>query len=116
MDDHKSLCALHNVFLAVSPSVYRPVDMLIKALFVQPADLVSDAVLPRNGICLHFSRFSFLFCGPLLLSIADLVGLDAHFFVIDGEEGSRSMDGWSIGYYPCSPANWQRGSHIVSAE
>ena len=40
LENREGLYAIHNIFLAVSPSVYRPVDMLLKALFIQQTNLV----------------------------------------------------------------------------
>lgn len=41
LDCRMSVDVLHRLFESVAPSVFRPVDSLLKALFCTPQDLVS---------------------------------------------------------------------------
>ncbi|XP_067936803.1 huntingtin-like [Watersipora subatra] len=47
LETREGMHALHNILLAVSPSVYRPVDMLLKALFKQQKKLDTRASQQR---------------------------------------------------------------------
>ena len=48
LDSQVALDVVHRLFEAVAPSVFRPVDILLKALFAEPLDLVS--VIKCTGI------------------------------------------------------------------
>ena len=42
LDHQVALDVVHRLFESVAPSVFRPVDVLLKALFSPPYDLVSN--------------------------------------------------------------------------
>jgi hypothetical protein len=55
VDSQGALDVLHRLFEAVAPSVFRPVDILLKTMFAPPTDLVSTEqhIIPLIliGIC-----------------------------------------------------------------
>ncbi|XP_076357189.1 huntingtin isoform X3 [Tachypleus tridentatus] len=51
ISDQNSVDTLHRLFQAVAPSVFRPVDILLKTLFTQPQDLNCSSIL-NQWMCL----------------------------------------------------------------
>lgn len=62
LDGQVALDIVHRLFENVAPSVFRPVDILLKVLLAKPSDLVS------MHIGLHFLLY-FLFWSLFLLYI-----------------------------------------------
>lgn len=51
LDNQNALDTLHQLFEAVAPSVFRPVDILLKVLFATPQDLVR--ILSQNVLQIY---------------------------------------------------------------
>ena len=48
LHNQESLDVIHRLFESVSPSVFRPVDSLLKTLLATPSDIVSSISIHHN--------------------------------------------------------------------
>lgn len=78
IDSHDALGVLNTLFEILAPSSLRPVDMLLRSMFVTPKTMVSSSLQRRENLVSFMqnkrSPISFLSCKVVLNYLQQILG------------------------------------------